>query len=110
MKDLKHTKGPWKTGFNDVPGEDIITSVNNNFIAVVPVTKEAKANGRLIAAAPEMLECLIQGLKSNIEKGCKKCVSNFRDDYCIDSNCSKMRKVKTIEKATGLKIEEIIGE
>jgi hypothetical protein len=63
MAEVKHTKGPWKIqwarngtyplGIHN--GEvNIITAIGR------PANPEAAANARLIAAAPELLECLRQ--------------------------------------------------
>ena len=60
--ETKHTKGPWKIGLN--PGPMIYTLGGVSQIADargVAVTRdESKANARLIAAAPELLEALIK--------------------------------------------------
>lgn len=54
---MSHTKGPWKVRLNgyDVINKDIFIVACDN---VALSDSECKANTRLIAAAPEMLELL----------------------------------------------------
>lgn len=68
----KHTPGPWKTrnGFQDGsieifrPNKAIKKPFYPTEIAVVEAEeKEGKANARLIAAAPELLEALMAVLR-----------------------------------------------
>ncbi len=62
----KHTKGPWEMEYdnygNDSYSEWIDIFTSHNTIAQVgrsrKMTEENKANARLIAAAPELLEAL----------------------------------------------------
>lgn len=57
MSDLKHTKGPWEAGKPNADQWSILS--NGIFICMLPTnTKEALANAKLIAAAPELLEAL----------------------------------------------------
>lgn len=56
----KHTPGPWKAEWHS-GGHEIVG--NGGFLADVPITSnrpvsETAANGRLIAAAPELLAAL----------------------------------------------------
>lgn len=68
---MSHTPGPWKVIVNPVRGV-IVKGPNGVIIASHPLCKEWKRNeelyfnARLIAAAPELLECLehIQGIVS----------------------------------------------
>jgi hypothetical protein len=57
MSNNTHTPGPWRTGdvFNTVFGPP---NGNPSPAIVATVNKANKANARLIAAAPEMLEAL----------------------------------------------------
>ena len=58
MKDLRHTPGPWKVSKN---GNDIeMANSDNAGIATLYAISELqdKANAKLIAASPEMLEAL----------------------------------------------------
>ena len=100
MIKLKHTPGPWQYEITDeTPNRlDIIiqASVGGKDIGwnyTIP-DGEGEANARLIAAAPEMLEALI-------------------DAYLIFDglNFEGVGNIKeSIEKATGLPIEEILKE
>ena len=60
----KHTPGPWKVTEEDVRGDDIYYRVEKEgfgLIALVDATPdciELRANARLIAAAPALLEAL----------------------------------------------------
>jgi hypothetical protein len=63
--EFKHTKGKWhfRTGMSDNYSEIIGDIGTNKVIAVTPKDcfvnqTEAEANGRLIAAAPDLLEAL----------------------------------------------------
>ena len=68
----KHTPGPWRQSTanpNAVnkDGEKLAIGIatthgtdDSNYAAFFPSTDEAKANARLIAAAPELLEALIR--------------------------------------------------
>lgn len=96
MNKLKHTPAPWRLerdGWNGqyIFGVDDRVKDKERFIAKVSVFYDgAEENGLLIAAAPEMLNRLLScyiSSKSLLEKEALK---------------------DTIEKATGLKIEEII--
>ena len=57
----KHTPGPWGIDINSV-GEYLISAgpigTPVDYLAVITNRKRSKANARLIAAAPEMLEAL----------------------------------------------------
>lgn len=61
MSDMKHTPGPWRFNCDDHPD---VLDTNGNPVAW-PSTlnrsiETANANARLIAAAPEMLELLLE--------------------------------------------------
>ena len=68
----KHTAAPWLIGENRYDYDLIIRSANNDPVCSVIYAgyskTEAKANARLIAAAPELLEVLKQ-LCAAQEKG-----------------------------------------
>lgn len=86
MKNSKHTPGPWKLetqhtvkDSNDFHASDLQIWSKSEFIAVIPPSLVAKReqNATLIAAAPELLEALIDlvnrlatedNLRSDIEK------------------------------------------
>jgi hypothetical protein len=93
MNKLKHTRGPWKKIYNKANPEkysDYHVISKHNIVAV-GINSESDAN--LLSAAPEMLECLISLYKT---------LSSF------GSNISKCGSKEIIEKATGLKIEELL--
>lgn len=78
---------------------------------IISKYKNSMVNGDIIIKLEkekqEMMDCLTQGIKHNIEYGCfKKCVYPFKSEFC--EKCSKMKTILVIEKQTGLKIEEII--
>ena len=58
----KHTKGPWKIGTPPPNGEQTIGDARGMMVAVattgIGMGEETKANARLIAAAPELLDAL----------------------------------------------------
>ena len=93
---MKHTPGPWKADYNGTLGhiKAIIndgeratpTVAKYNAITLCVPEEEQKANGALIAAAPELLEAL-----KNIEN----------DDNRIPKTIWDMRN-KAIAKAEGV--------
>jgi hypothetical protein len=101
MIKLQHTPGPWQIGTPPPNGEQTI-GLNNGLMIAISTTGDnidSKANARLIAAAPEMLEALIMVKKyghSGYVEGSKTDIEFW---FKID---------KTIEKATGMSIEEIL--
>jgi len=102
-KKLKHTPGPWKVkegagGINIVVMPEKEKLGEGNKYATcggMGNTEEREADLKLIAAAPEMLEALI-----NIFKEPKK--TTYIEDV--------ENILKIIEKATGIKTEEFFGE
>jgi hypothetical protein len=102
MKNLKHTKGPWKTwGNGDLYVSVTADKANAKNICIFALSnieidiEEYNANASLIAAAPEMLEMLIF------------LYENAVTDITDDSFVSKLENL--IEKATGMKFDEVIG-
>lgn len=73
MSESKHTPGPWKSFqrlSQDGLPEIVVTAENGCPIAVVSNHAEFKANTRLIAAAPELLEALkVCAALINIQNG-----------------------------------------
>jgi hypothetical protein len=51
-----HTPGPWEISKNEAGELDICEAGAGNMLADLAKCKNAEANARLIAAAPEMLE------------------------------------------------------
>ena len=97
---LKHTPGPWIPERDDNEGiifilddegEDICLITNDESI----FSEADEANARLIAAAPEMLDALIRLIKT-----IRSFQRNIKHDYAIE----------VIEKATGLKYEEVSND
>lgn len=118
MKNLKHTPGPWWNS-----GLEIGTAP----MMAIKTTKadgasyeESKANARLIAAAPKMLEILIRDtvylinslpalqmvndFRSVIQE---KIDSPYTEPIPLESWVNLKTKIETIERATGLPIEEV---
>jgi hypothetical protein len=89
---LKHTPGPWWI----TPGQEILKMPEqikiSNHISGETI-QAAKANGLLIAAAPEMLEALI-----NLFIEHRKC---YYGSVIVNAE-------KIIERATGLSIDEVL--
>ena len=107
MNKLKHTPGPWKELFNgnywDIKclGDDDgdINTYNPNIAYCMDnknyehTAHHSEFNARLIAAAPDMLEALIKIYNNGN-------INGF--EYVIIE--------EVIERATGLKIEEVLNE
>ena len=95
MIELKHTPKPWDENglyvilrYADKHDMDFEKSEEN-----MPYSRE---DAKLIAAAPEMLEALIKWHKIIFDK-------KYTDDSMLESQSRAL-----IEKATGLKIEEVL--
>lgn len=108
---LRHTPGPWKYNLenthNDKSGRGTIpiypkTQPSHEYSEIAEVIyygKYGKANARLIAAAPKMLEALIED--------CKKSYNRDIDNPMFKGN-PLIKHKEIIEKVTGLSIKEII--
>jgi hypothetical protein len=104
MIKLKHTPGPWKASVNN-NGNIWIHSDNVSFIAGVMGPHERRQinpNARLIAAAPEMLEALIN-LYKQIEDS-----DYWWMQYPERGGFDQEKIEQLIEKVTGLPIEEVL--
>jgi hypothetical protein len=110
-KKLKHTPGPW-TYFKEKQEIDVMNmtiffdtvqfkenGISENLVRLNDDNSEA--NARLIAAAPEMLECLIEI--------CTYLQTNKLNSILPTSGYHK-NMINIIEKATGLTIEEVLNE
>lgn len=106
MSRLEHTPGPWimdtKLRTSIDSGEKHIAMVNCYKGASGYMRQEEHdANARLIAAAPDMLEVLVEF-----------CRSNCGDQFCTVYKCGGcflLPAKAAVEKATGKKIEEVLG-
>ena len=103
MYKLKHTPGPLRIG-PSIDNMDYAIMNNENHIIAETHGKlekhlftDAESNARLFAAAPLMLDCLIE-LYKNEFKG--------KEDKMFSAHATK----QLIEKVTGQKIEDILGE
>jgi len=99
LEDLGTSPAPW-TATADSDGEIMVNDENGHGVAACGHTAEGDvdfANARLIAAAPELYECL----RESLTELCKRCVSN--GDYCApeDDYCPVRRWRKVLEKAGG---------
>lgn len=104
MNKLQHTPGPWKVGVDRVDKNTLVMDDNNIGIAsVVEWPNEAEANARLIAAAPRMLEALI---------GAIEIIKIWHGEEAFQiylKNAPEMKPIiSSIERATGLSIEEVL--
>ena len=113
MIKLKHTPGPWK--YDDDPlrmrihsefDHDIVCHMVGNSASSMIQKREIKnANARLIAAAPEMLEDLIDEARKQVIR-----ISAVKNIDEFIKNIGKTKIMQTIEKATGLTIQEVLNE
>jgi hypothetical protein len=112
---LKHTPGPWEiidheehSCFSILRGPKLNHYGRNVFCThAIDITDEMReiqlADARLIAVAPEMLECLIRNYQDVLKLN-KFLSSQMHHPYSLMENEIK----NIIEKATGMKIKEII--
>lgn len=99
MSKLKHIQGEWRvrkavdeTGDYPFPTYDIL-AIHEWGPECIACAFQNPNNARLIAAAPEMLEALIEFLKFNGAQN--------TEEY-------QLRVLKLIEKATGMSIEGVL--
>lgn len=115
MNKLKHTPGPWEScgdgdcGCGFIYGEDyIIARAKYDYDDIILNSETVRANSLLIAAAPDLLDDKIKDFN-----GIGKWLSAALEDSNV---CEEMKhdikewfdRFKTFEKATGLKIEEVL--
>ena len=103
---LKHTPGPWRAKRFSVIKSNGYKITQNRPAGAAPeaweeIDKTYEANARLIAAAPEMLEALIEAYIHNNHWGSAN-YHRFSEDLEF-----KMKNI--IEKATGMSIEEVLN-
>lgn len=53
---MNHTPGPWTVGFDPVVSQQILGPDMQEFVCILPPSRDYKANANIIAAAPELLE------------------------------------------------------
>jgi len=96
--ELEHTPGPWEIGTPPPNGEQTIGTDKGLMVAIATTGYiNTKANARLIAAAPEMLDALIIAYTA----------LEYVSEYAIPLTTHE--KVKSsIEHATGKPIDEVI--
>jgi hypothetical protein len=90
---MKHTKGNWKIDDNQkLPLAIIVDDENGEGICEIGLrTEENKANAKLIAAAPELLEALKELLEvCPCQNGCAE----------DDMTCATQKAKSIIQKAT----------
>ena len=96
---LKHTPGPWRAKRFSVIKSNGYKITQNRPAGAAPeaweeIDKTYEANARLIAAAPEMLEALIEQYKWLYSKAYYQTAELLKE---------------LIEKATGMSIEEVLN-
>ena len=119
MSKLKHTPGPWAwqegdryIRIRDEESEKVGYWNESQKIAetyYVNNDEETISNNLIIAAAPEMLEVLINSIKeSPMLDGAIGYLISVKNNEQL--NPKLRRKIDIIERATGLKIEEVLNE
>ena len=118
---MKHTKGPWSKDYNGTIGHiktlcdpekhtKTVIKYRYNLCEEILTEDEIEANARLISCAPEMMEALIENyttyevLKEIFEKQNPNLWGMIQGSFLNTPEKTK----DIIEKATGLKIEEVI--
>ena len=90
-EDMKHTKGPWIYEQTESTCNKLDLIIKSQKESIGWVYSDNEANARLISCAPEMLDSLI--FEAGLDTG--------------DSGAYQRLK-NIIEKATGMKIEEVL--
>lgn len=102
MNDTQHTPGPWKIG---TPGPNgcytigtekggLMTAIIAHSIREPKEEQEAKANARLVAAAPDMLEALELYLKSEGNTDWARKKRSIRQNMVYDTAQAALAKAK----------------
>ena len=113
---MKHAPGPWQIGTwgehtpHEIKTYDILIEDINEDADIAHAQKrytkeQTEANARLIAVAPDMLNVLIEFCEDN----CNDCDFTCDDDSEFVTFCGLKSAKKIIEKATGMKIKEVLG-
>ncbi len=114
MSKLKHSKGPWVV-VSDWEGDYIVVDQNDENVAVASGYAGTLSislnedNARLIAAAPEMLNYLIE-MSRSVKEICRGCDYYSSINDCDKENCYQSDHKKIVEKATGMTIEEVLKD
>ncbi len=110
MSKFKYTLGPWDYGIaQNYQGFYIAPTMKLPTLAACEVFNypdSTEANAKLIAAAPEMLEALIDicsKFQSIVPTNTK-----YSEDYQKDFLRMYDKQIKVIEKATGMSWKEIV--
>lgn len=93
MSTAQHTPGPWQVEARK--GETWVCRSDSAVLARLGAAKEIRANARLIAAAPELLEA-VRALMSDIEQG-----ADPSDKQCQRVSGSWGKALAAIARATG---------
>ena len=113
MSNLKHTPGKWGPVYGHISGDAKGVQAESdgqigknivNFRGISrPYSEEGRANARLIAAAPEMLEALID------IHGVLCTTARLQDWHDENFRATIGNAQAVIEKATGMNIEEVLS-
>ncbi len=110
---MKHIKGEWRLtvsisnkSYSIASDECIILQVIKDPIVLDETWERQLKDAKLIATAPEMLECLIDSIITDTdERGCSRACL-----YCnLKKSCYTFKRIEVIEKATGLTIDEVLN-
>ena len=116
MSELKHTPSPWKilpeeVGRNYIRIRGTVLGGKYKIANILHAegdfghfhdkeAEEVRANARLIATAPEMLEFMINKLKSDYEE------DTLRGSHLY--SLLNIDMIKLVQRVTGKKIEEVL--
>jgi hypothetical protein len=112
MSKLNHTPGPWAIERND-KNHPVIMSADDETICLpivsLPMIGHIESNASLIAAAPDMLDALIESYKFYREAIVDYGPCDHAVNICICPIIRQTEKIQEIiESATGLPIEEVL--
>jgi hypothetical protein len=95
-----HTPGPWEISKNEAGELDICEAGAGNMLADLAKCKNAEANARLIAAAPDLLEAL-RGLIDQLEAAGIHIPGEDSGQWHGAEGISFSRAIEAIAKAEG---------
>ncbi len=104
MTNITHTPGPWNISKHDDCEASIITAGHESIAFVYiddndkPATENNKADARLIAAAPELLDALTNERNGCIEtiEYCQRYLKTLRDGLHNSGNRSAVESVEVV--------------